>query len=236
MFSHDALPYIRMQALHVVFQLLQGNAEQEQNLLRLGVNKLGDTDRSVASRASHHLLQLLQMHPNMKAVIAREVSALVLKPAGTTAAPAASSSHMRFEDEPHKAKGEIKSDTTTHARYYGLITLNQMTLSRKDGEVAGRLVELYFEVFREIIGEGNTPQTGGGDVEGEDLEAGQVEKIAGKVGKWQGRRKRAKPKGGRKTAMETETELVDAAEAKLVAAVLTGINRALPFATLNEEL
>jgi len=38
--SHDTLPYVRIQALHVAFQLLRGNAEQEQNLLRLGVNKL----------------------------------------------------------------------------------------------------------------------------------------------------------------------------------------------------
>lgn len=38
--SHDTLPYVRIQGLHVVFQLLRGNAEQEQNLLRLGVNKL----------------------------------------------------------------------------------------------------------------------------------------------------------------------------------------------------
>lgn len=38
--SHDQLPYIRVQALQMVFRLLEGNAEQEQNLLRLGVNKL----------------------------------------------------------------------------------------------------------------------------------------------------------------------------------------------------
>jgi ribosome biogenesis protein MAK21 len=38
--SHDQLPYIRVQALQMVFKLLEGNAEQEQNLLRLGVNKL----------------------------------------------------------------------------------------------------------------------------------------------------------------------------------------------------
>lgn len=38
--SHDTLPYVRVQGLHVIFQLLAGNAEQEQNLLRLGINKL----------------------------------------------------------------------------------------------------------------------------------------------------------------------------------------------------
>jgi ribosome biogenesis protein MAK21 len=38
--SHDTLPYVRVQGLHAIFQLLAGNAEQEQNLLRLGINKL----------------------------------------------------------------------------------------------------------------------------------------------------------------------------------------------------
>ena len=223
-----------MQALHLLFQLLQGNAEQEQNLLRLGANKLGDTDKSVASRTSHHLLQLLQAHPAMKAVVAREVSALVLKPASATTPSAAPGSHVRFDDE-KPAQKPTKNEATNHARYYGLITLNQMTLSRQDGEVAGRLVELYFEIFREILGEGNTEkdETRG---DGDELEADQVEKVAGKVGKWRGRRKGAKPKGGRKTAADAEAELVDTSEAKLVAAVLTGINRALPFAKLDETL
>ena len=38
--SHDTLPFIRTQTLHIIFQLLSRNAEQEQNLMRLGVNKL----------------------------------------------------------------------------------------------------------------------------------------------------------------------------------------------------
>ncbi len=39
-FLHDTLPFVRTQALTITFKLLAGNAEQEQNLLRLGVNKL----------------------------------------------------------------------------------------------------------------------------------------------------------------------------------------------------
>ncbi|GMK56607.1 hypothetical protein CspeluHIS016_0304470 [Cutaneotrichosporon spelunceum] len=222
--THDQLPYVRMKALDVVFQLLSGNAEQEQNLLRLGVNKLGDTDRAVASKASYHLLQLLQVHPAMKAVVAREVSALVLKTALTGPAGAASSgAHMRFDDDEPKKKEE-KKEVNEHGRYYGLITLNQMTLTTKDNDVAGRLVEVYFEVFREILGD----EEKHGDVVDEDEER---EKITGKVGKWQGRRKGAKVKGGRKE----EEELVESGAARLIAAVLTGINRALPFAKLDED-
>jgi ribosome biogenesis protein MAK21 len=36
----DTLPYVKTQAMAVTMKLLAGNAEQEQNLLRLGVNKL----------------------------------------------------------------------------------------------------------------------------------------------------------------------------------------------------
>ncbi|ORY34646.1 CBF/Mak21 family-domain-containing protein [Naematelia encephala] len=226
--SHDTLPFVRTQVLHIIFQLLSGNAEQEQNLLRLGVNKLGDTDRSVASKTSHHILQLLSVHPAMKAVVAREVSALILKP--TTTQPAASTSHTRFDDD--KAS-EVKAEPVNHARYYGLITLNQVTLTKKDQEVAGRMVEVYFEVFREVLGDGLKDQEE--EVEGAELEQSKIEKAAGKVERWRGRRKGAKPKNGRKTALESE-ELVDTGEAKLVAAVLTGINRALPFAKLDEAM
>jgi ribosome biogenesis protein MAK21 len=37
---HDTVSFVKLQALAIVFKLLAGNAEQEQNLLRLGVNKL----------------------------------------------------------------------------------------------------------------------------------------------------------------------------------------------------
>ncbi|KAK6908849.1 hypothetical protein I203_102854 [Kwoniella mangroviensis CBS 8507] len=241
--SHDTLPFVRTQALHIIFQLLSGNAEQEQNLLRLGVNKLGDTDRPVASKASHHILQLLQAHPAMKAVVAREVSALVLKPIGSTAAAASSSgSHIKFDDDVKgKKPEEKKSDTVNHARYYGLITLNQITLTRKDQEVAGKLVDLYFEVFREILGDGSKKDEehpiGGEEEEGE-IGEDQIEKVAGKIDKWRGRRKGTRPKPGqkKKTAMEQEEELIENSESKLVSAVLTGINRALPFAKLDETM
>ncbi|WWC65915.1 uncharacterized protein I303_108537 [Kwoniella dejecticola CBS 10117] len=235
--SHDTLPFVRTQALHIIFQLLAGNAEQEQNLLRLGVNKLGDTDRSVASKASHHILQLLQAHPAMKSVVAREVSSLVLKPTGSTAAAASSGSHIKFDDEVKSKKPEEKkSDTVNHARYYGLITLNQITLTRKDTEVAGKLVDLYFEVFREILGD---PKQAEEKLEAEDEEEigeGQIEKVAGKVDKWRGRRKGTRTKNGKKTAIEQEEELIENSESKLVSAVLTGINRALPFAKLDDTM
>jgi ribosome biogenesis protein MAK21 len=172
----------------------------------------------------------------MKAVVAREISALILKPTPSgSASQSQSSSHVRFDDDGPKGKKtpEPKPGATSHAQYYGLISLNQITLTNKDQDVADRLIELYFEMFREVLGEGlkRKEERDDEDEFGEE----QIEKVAGKVEKWRGRRKGAKPKGGRKTALENE-ELVEAGEAKLVAAVLTGINRALPYAKLDEAM
>ena len=38
--SHDTLPFVRTQTLTIVYQMLKDKPEQEQNLLRLLVNKL----------------------------------------------------------------------------------------------------------------------------------------------------------------------------------------------------
>lgn len=185
----------------------------------------------MASKTQHHLLQLLQIHPAMKAVVAREVSAIVLKPVASQAG-SSSGAHVRF-DEPATPAAKEKTEAMSHGRYYGLITLNQITLTPKDEDVAGKLVELYFEVFRELLGDHSEDEKPTG--EGEELDTSKVEKVAGKVERWRGRRKGAKPKGGRKTATENE-ELVDNGHARLVAAVLTGINRALPYAKLDEAM
>lgn len=173
----------------------------------------------------------------MKAVVAREVSTLVLRPSGAVGCSSAPSTHIKFDDDKgKKAAAAAKAEAVGHGRYYGLITLNQMTLTRKDQDVAGRLVDLYFEVFREILGDPNGPEEEEEQAENnEEVGEDKVQKVAGKVEKWRGRRKGAKPKGGRKTASEEE-ELVETTKAKLVAAVLTGINRALPFAKLDETM
>lgn len=163
----------------------------------------------------------------MKAIVSREVSALVLKPS-VAGQPVSQGTHVHFND---KKPESSKLSAVSYARYYGLITLNQITLSARDQELASRLVQLYFEIFREILGESAKRMD---EPERADLGKEAVEKAAGKVGKWRGRRKGAKS-NGRKAANEDE-EPVESAEAKMVAAVLTGINRALPYAKMDDEL
>ena len=71
--SKDPLVHLRERALRALHALLQAKPEGEQALLQALVNKLGDPERRVASRAGYLLHQLLQQHPAMKVVVVREV-------------------------------------------------------------------------------------------------------------------------------------------------------------------
>lgn len=162
--------------------LLRDRPEQEQNLLRLLSNKLGDSDGSVASKTSFLLLQLLQTHSMMKVIVTREVSSIVLKPG-----------------------------TNENARYYGTITLNQIILERDEPEVANRLIEIYFEMFKDLLKKSDT--TGG---------SGKVES------------KRKHGQGNKAREHDKNLPLDSETDNKMLAAILTGINRAFPFADIKE--
>ncbi|KAJ6500610.1 CBF/Mak21 family-domain-containing protein [Mycena sanguinolenta] len=240
--SLDPLPYVRMQALNLIFTLLRDKPEQEQNLLRLLVNKLGDTEKSICSRASYHLLQLLQSHPSMKSVIVREIIALVLRPPAAPSIPAPTAAkHIRFGDDPKpkpKPKPEEKRTTgNVHARYYATITFNQIVLSPGDKDVAQQLMDVYFELFKELLGEGNVSDEGDDvEPEGADKGKGKASEVttdkSGRVrdgGKGKGKGKATQVRGAAGFAE------VEDAHSKLISAILTGVNRALPFAKIEAE-
>ncbi|KAH7098243.1 CBF-domain-containing protein [Auriculariales sp. MPI-PUGE-AT-0066] len=196
----DPLPYVRIQAITFVFQLLRDRPEQEQNLLRLLVNKLGDSDRPVASRVSYHLMQLVQSHPQMKGIIISEVSASI------------------FGGSDAKGKG--------NARYYAVITFNQMVLSAKETAVADRLMDLYFKLFREMLGEGAVKEKEQENAEPDNTAHDEDEKP-----------KRRRRKGGNKAKGGNSDEFttLEESDSKMISAILTGINRALPFASLSDS-
>ncbi|KAI0825432.1 CBF/Mak21 family-domain-containing protein [Irpex lacteus] len=238
-YSLDPLPYVRTQALAFITTLLREKPEQEQNLLRLLVNKLGDTEKSVCSRASYHLLQVLQAHPAMKGIIVREIKTLVFKPTASTSGAALSSdakqnNHIRFGDDAEKqgsakskGKGKDKASAdankmdrwNSHAWYYASVTLNQvvLTASDHDRDVARTLIDLYFEMFREILG---------GSVDAKDI----TEDASGEHTEEKSHKKRGKAKELRGEAGFAE---VEDANSRLVSAVLAGVNRALPFAKVD---
>jgi ribosome biogenesis protein MAK21 len=232
--THDTLPFVRKQAVTQTYVLLRDKSEQEQNLLRLLVNKLGDSERAVASKASGHLLELLATHPAMKAVVVREVAQLVLRPPPKVAPTAAK------DGEPAVAK------YNTHARYYGVLTLNQTLLTARDDAVAANLVHLYFELFESVL-QDFQKSTGGKEETIADAEAAAAaaEEEGGaagagkkdKKGRWRDQ-KGKKGKGGKanKAGANDENKAVVDADAKMMAAILTGVRRAFPFAKLDTEM
>jgi len=120
---NDEVEYARSRAVTYVYELLKEKPEQEANLLRLLVNKLGDPDKKIASRASYLLLQLQTSHPLMKPIIVRSIeSELLLRPG-----------------------------QSSHARYYAINTLNQTILSGKEEEVAQKLLGIYFNQFVSLL-------------------------------------------------------------------------------------
>ncbi|KAJ2629010.1 RNA-binding ribosome biosynthesis protein mak21, partial [Coemansia sp. RSA 1287] len=198
--SYDPLVHTRQNMVTYFEDLLEQKPEQEQNLLRLLVNKLGDKERQLAAKASYLVLKLLNIHPNMKHVVVRTVQELLLS----------------------------KAATKERAQYYTMITLNQIILSSRDIETANLLLEVYFAYFKRLL---KTVQ----DDEEEDAEgATPVAKGKGK-GKpekvYIGQKALKKAKAdAEKQRMEEERSMGN----KLMVAVLTGLNRALPFAQMAD--
>ena len=120
---NDEIVFARGKAVDYVCQLLKEKPEQEANLLRLLVNKLGDTDKKIASKTSFNILQLEAAHPRMKpTIIAAIESGLLFRPS-----------------------------QSLHAKYYASITLNQTVLSRKESGVARKLLDIYFSLFIKLL-------------------------------------------------------------------------------------
>ncbi|KAG8853044.1 hypothetical protein FRB96_008422 [Tulasnella sp. 330] len=237
-FASNTLPYVRTQSLNLIYILLRDRPEQEQNLLRLLANKLGDTDKSVSAKASYFLLQLLQQHPQMKAVVIREVSALILRPISSSGASSSSSSTI----------------ATLHARYYGILTFNQIVLTPQEKDVAQLLTTLYFELFVMILGSPITEEAeiGDADDEGGDNKQGpgssDKKKKSGRRAPLPRDRRKLKERterdgkkdGGTRSAEVTVGDAgfgeVEDGHSKMIAGILTGLNRALPFARMEETI
>ncbi|KAF4338244.1 ribosome biogenesis MAK21 [Fusarium beomiforme] len=123
----DEIEYSRTRALDFVYGLLKEKPEQESNLLRLLVNKLGDRDRKISSRASYLILQLQNSHPAMKPIIIRTIEQDILL----------------HPSQDHRSK------------YYAINTLNQTILSSKEPSLAEALMRIYFELFTIILKTGS---------------------------------------------------------------------------------
>lgn len=178
----------------------------------------------------------------MKAVIVREIISLVLRPSvsapSTTSTP--SNKHIRFTNLDSKPKPKTTTATAdkkggnAHARYYATVTFNQIVLTPGDREVALKLIDVYFEMFKELLGEGAD------EVENEvdpKENSKPKEYKTDKGGRIRDSRKGKNSGKGKGNFTEVKgaagfTEVEDA-HSRLVSAILTGVNRALPFAKVE---
>lgn len=170
---NDDIEYSRMKSLDFVYTLLKEKPEQETNLLTLLVDKLGDRERKISSRASYLLLQLQNTHPAMKLHIVKAIEKQVL----------------------------LRPGLNSRTKYTAVSTLNQTILSSRTPNVSETLLAIYFDIFILLLKdpkvEYNSP--------------------------WNTRPETARKSGP--VPGTADDEIME----KLVSAVLTGINRALPF-------
>ncbi|NWH69484.1 CEBPZ protein, partial [Piaya cayana] len=120
--SHDSLMTMKSRALAVAHELLCNKPEQEKFLLVQLVNKLGDPQNKIATKASYLLETLLHKHPNMKGVVCSEVERLL-----------------------------YRSNINVKTQYYAICFLNQIVLSHEESALANKLITLYFGFFRNCI-------------------------------------------------------------------------------------
>ncbi|OJD28055.1 hypothetical protein ACJ73_00538 [Blastomyces percursus] len=184
---NDEIEFSRSKAVSYVYELLKEKPEQETNLLRLLVNKLGDPNKKIASRASYLLLQLEQSHPLMKPIIISGVESDIL----------------------------FRPGQSQHAKYYAIITLNQTVLRSGEEDVASKLLDIYFGLFVALLKP--TKKSAGNSEHKHGRHDAKSKKRRGGA---------AVPKG-----QAQETELRE----KLIAGVLTGVNRAYPFTSSDVE-
>ncbi|XP_007255500.3 CCAAT/enhancer-binding protein zeta [Astyanax mexicanus] len=120
--SHDSILANKTKALTTAHELLCNHPEQEKALLSHIVNKLGDPEYKVASKASYLLETLLYKHPIMKVVVCTEVERLMFRP-----------------------------NISSKAQYYAACFLNQVMLSHEEADLATKLITIYFTFFRVCV-------------------------------------------------------------------------------------
>jgi ribosome biogenesis protein MAK21 len=107
----------------------------------------------------------------------------------------------------------FRPNTSIHAQYYTIITMNQTILSSRDIPVANRLVEVYFMLFVKLLRAGvkETKPEPKKKVKGVKKKRGAVD--------WE--------------ELNQQEEEVNS---KILSAVLTGVNRAFPFSKVESDV
>ena len=193
--SHDEISFARTKSVDYVYQLLKDRPEQEDNLLRLLVNKLGDPEKKIASRASYNILQLMNAHPAMKHIIISAIENDLL----------------------------FRPNQNLHAQYYASITLNQTVLTSSDITTTTRLLDIYFALFKQLL---TKPEVS----EPKPVVINRKGEIQG-GGSAPGKAAIKKAK-----AEEKKVQVNEELKEKMISAILTGVNRAVPYTDTNQGI
>jgi ribosome biogenesis protein MAK21 len=230
----DAMAHLKRTALRCTAEMLAAAPEGESRLLTLLVSKLGDPDRKVASSAAHHLSTLCGTHSAMKTIVVANVRAFVLD-----------------------------GSTSDRARYYGVTFLTQLPLHRGWRTLVTSLLGTYLAVFqRSLVTVERKPRAEGGrnkkhkkkgglrgskhDSDGADAtpDTTAAAPASDSDSSDEEPEAEAAPEvlgASKKSARVAQQELVTRVSAqvlgsRLMGAILTGLNRALPYAlSLPEE-
>jgi len=217
--SKDNLAFIKEKAVRIIAELLTDRPEAEQKLLCALINKLGDPDRKLASKAGYLITRLLTQHPNMKGVVVREVERFIFRPG-----------------------------LTDRARYYCVVYLNQMVLTHTENgaKLARKLVDIYFSMFALILG-GKLGTAATMKTQAEEAAAAAASigdkknnKKGGGFGK-KGKKGRHHHKGGKPRKQSSSTVATTAVElhtgemdGRMLSALITGVRRAFPYIPTTE--
>jgi hypothetical protein len=118
----STVDYFKMKCMEIVSSWLSSKPEQENVLLTLLVNKLGDPSSKVGGKCITLLSNVVYEHPAMKLVMIREVRQLI-----------------------------SRSNLIPRAIYSGVLFLSQIKLSTNENKVAMELVDCYVSLFEKAV-------------------------------------------------------------------------------------
>lgn len=189
----------------------------------------------------------------MKPIVVREIHAVIFTVPSSASHPSTSLSsgqnkHIRFGDDKKKDSVDKKDEKKTlrngHVQYYSVITLNQIVLSPADQAVAVNLINIYFDIFKEVLGTSSASTSSKNPAsssdQGHDDDADVKVDSKGRI-----LSKRSKPGKAKRSGKDGSDDKevkgaggfveIEDAQSRLISAVLTGVNRAVPFAKLGSE-
>ena len=143
-------------AIRTTVDLLSERPEAEAQLLAMAVNKIGDPSKKAAAAAGHQLRRLLERHPAMTPIVAREVQQLAHRP------------HL-----------------APKALYNCIIFLNQLKLTESDdtnmNSLPASLIKTYFRLFEVAVQSGGNEKTNRKKSKEQQSQAAALGKIKGRL-------------------------------------------------------